>query len=181
MGADRKSLSGEPFIPTWLDDARLSPVDFRVLCHLWRRRNVKTGQCNPSARLIADVCGMHRKTVFATLARLETAGHLKRAGKPFGGSNRYVLVVPSIVPLEGTIEAPSIVPLECTPIVPLEGTSIVPLEGTQRVTREGTQVKGESAPSPQMASPFSLTEQDCADVARDCSITPESAPEAARL
>ncbi|MBM4232216.1 MAG: hypothetical protein FJ184_16070, partial [Gammaproteobacteria bacterium] len=40
--------NGAPFIPAWLDDFGLDPVAFRVACHLWRRRNRKSGQCNPS-------------------------------------------------------------------------------------------------------------------------------------
>ena len=96
-----------PFIPAWLDDAGLPALDFRVLCHLWRRRNHRTGLCCPSAASIAKIVGCTRKTVFPALDRLEGSGHLIRLRKSFGGSNLYELVVSEaapIVPLNGTIE-----------------------------------------------------------------------------
>jgi DNA-binding MarR family transcriptional regulator len=104
-----------PFIPVWLDDAKLTPFEFRVLAHLYRRRNHRTGQCNPAVEVFDDkgvrsgitvTCRMNRKTVFQALRQLENAGWIKRDGKPFGGSNNYLLLSPAIVPPDGTIEAP---------------------------------------------------------------------------
>lgn len=136
----------------------MPPLDFRVLCHLWRRWNPKRQQCNPSAESIARTCGIGRKTVFPVLRRLEEAGWIKRKGKPFGGSNNYLLVVPSIVPSGGTIGASSIVPSEGTSIVPSDGTPIVPSKGTGRYTREGSQGKVHNTMGAD-ASPFFLPDE----------------------
>jgi hypothetical protein len=111
-------------------------VDFRILCNLWSRWNPKRRQCNPGADTIASDCGFDRKTVFPALKRLEKGGWIKRLGKPFGGSNRYLPIVPS----HGTIEGLPIVPSHGTPIVPSHGTPVVPPAGTGRYTSEGTQV-----------------------------------------
>lgn len=80
-----------PFIPSQLDDAGLTPVQFRVLCHLWRR-----GETFSSAQTIASVCRIKRDTVFSTLALLEERGLIRRDARkgqttiiqpvPFGGT-----------------------------------------------------------------------------------------------
>lgn len=93
-----------PFIPVWLDEFDLKPVQFRVLCHLWRRAG-KNGRCFPSAPVIAASCRINRDTVWATLTALEEAGLLVKMKKRFGTANSYLLKVP-IGGNEGPIESP---------------------------------------------------------------------------
>lgn len=85
-----------PFIPAWLDDAGLSQAEFRLYGHLCRRADNKTGVAWPQADSIARVCGMARNTVWKALRSLEVKGFIRRAGKPFAGSNRYRILIPSI-------------------------------------------------------------------------------------
>jgi hypothetical protein len=136
MNEEPNARPRQPFIPVWLGRATMPPIDFRILCNLWSRWNPKRRQCNPGADTIARDCGFDRKTVFPALRRLEEGGWIKRLGKPFGGSNRYLPIIPS----HGTIEGLPIVPPDGTPIVPSHGTPIVPPDGTGRYTSEGTQV-----------------------------------------
>lgn len=81
-----------PFIPIWFDDATLSPRAFRVLVHLWRRRNRYTGRCNPSVASIVASCQLHRDTVWKAIVELEDAGLLVRSRKGLRSSNQYDLV-----------------------------------------------------------------------------------------
>lgn len=85
----------QPFIPAWLDDAGLSLSAFRVACHLWRRRNRQTGQCNPSARAIARACCLNRDTVWDALSEIEGAGLFRRSKRGFRSSNQYQLLIPT--------------------------------------------------------------------------------------
>lgn len=87
-------MNDAPFIPAWLDDRVMSRSAFRVLSHLWRRRNPRTGQCNPAIASIARVCRMHRDTVTDAIKYLADAGLLSRAKHGFRASNSYVLHVP---------------------------------------------------------------------------------------
>lgn len=98
-------MNDAPFIPAWLDDARLDPYTFRVLCHLWRRRNTKTRACYPSVASIAKACGLDRKTVFKAIKQIESANLLGRSKTTFRGSNHYDLRTPT-VPSDGTIGTP---------------------------------------------------------------------------
>ena len=97
--------NGEPFVPVWLDDCGLDPVAFRVLCHLWRRRNHRTGQCNPAAEGIAKICGINRDTVWRALRTLKEAGLVSRKKRGFGSSNSYFLTVPNTEP-SSLVESP---------------------------------------------------------------------------
>lgn len=91
------AMINAPYIPIWLDDAGLSKAAFRVLCHLWRSRNLKTGQCNPSAPRIARVCQVDQdKTLWKALRELESAGLIIRE-KRFRNSNHYRLLIPKRV------------------------------------------------------------------------------------
>ena len=82
-----------PFIPIWMDELDLKPIQFRVLCHLWRRAG-KDGRCYPSAPVIAKSCLINRDTVWPTLTALEEAGLLVKMKKRFGTANTYLLKVP---------------------------------------------------------------------------------------
>jgi len=79
-----------PFIPAWLDDAGLTPAQFRVACHIYRR-----GDSFSNAATIAKTCRLKRDTVFEALSHLETAGFIKRTSRP----GQTTLIEP--VPFEG--------------------------------------------------------------------------------
>jgi len=98
----------KPFIPSWLDDRALSPAEFRVFAHLCRRANNKTGVAWPSLESIAVVCRISRKTIVRALNHLLHEGLIRKQGKPFGGSTRYLILSPNSVPT-GTNEASPIV------------------------------------------------------------------------
>ena len=66
-----------PLIPSWLDEAGLSPTQFRVACHIWRR-----GSTYSNAATIGKVCRLKRDTVFDALADLEKAGFIHRQSRP---------------------------------------------------------------------------------------------------
>lgn len=76
-----------PFIPSELDESGLTPVQFRVLCHLWRR-----GETYSSAKTIAKICKIKRDTVFATLSSLEQLGLIHRDTRK--GQTSIILPVP---------------------------------------------------------------------------------------
>lgn len=80
-----------PFIPAWLDDAGLSPVQFRVACHIWR-----VGSVYAKAATLAKVCRIKRDTVFEALDYLENAGFIHRQSR----SGQTTLIEP--VPFGGT-------------------------------------------------------------------------------
>jgi DNA-binding MarR family transcriptional regulator len=81
----------KPFVPKWLDDSDLTPVQFRVLTHLWRRAD-SSGSCWPSGPSIASACRINRDSVWPAIAILEARGFLDRE-KAFRNSNRYILRV----------------------------------------------------------------------------------------
>ena len=66
-----------PLIPSWLDEAGLSPTQFRVACHIWRR-----GRTYSNVATIGKVCRLKRDTVFDALADLEKAGLIHRQSRP---------------------------------------------------------------------------------------------------
>ena len=80
-----------PFVPGALDDAGLSPQEFRVLCHLWRRR--PHGKDQPSQKSIAAVCRMKRETVREVTKALERSQWIRvDRGSSFRNHNRYTLL-----------------------------------------------------------------------------------------
>lgn len=90
----------KPFIPIWMDKAKLTPHEFRVLAHLWSR-----GQdtCFPSLETIAKCCGIKRGTVCKVLNSLEEKGFVtrkKRKAKGIRYSNIYILTGPSRAPVK---------------------------------------------------------------------------------
>jgi hypothetical protein len=84
----------KPFVPSWLDECGLTPVQFRVLSHLWRRADRLNGRCYPGAKSIAKICRINRDTVWASLNHLETLGLLRREENA-GSSNSYYVFPPS--------------------------------------------------------------------------------------
>lgn len=77
--ADQKTESppGKAFIPALLDDAGLTPTEFRVYFAILRR-----GDCFESVPKIANRCRMHRDTVWAALKSLEARGAITKSPKP---------------------------------------------------------------------------------------------------
>lgn len=66
-----KSL--KPFIPSWLDDAGLTPAQFRVYCHIARR-----GACWESLPSFARCCKMDREGVQKAIRELESKGWISK-------------------------------------------------------------------------------------------------------
>jgi len=66
-----------PFIPSKLDDAALTPHQFRVFCRVSRR-----GECIESVARIADSLGMHEDTVRSALKTLAEAQMIERTPRP---------------------------------------------------------------------------------------------------
>ena len=54
-------------------------------------RNEKTGQCNPSADVIAKETELNKKTVYKALSYLEEKGFIRRERRVLNTSNNYVL------------------------------------------------------------------------------------------
>jgi hypothetical protein len=141
----------EPFIPIWLDDLGLSPGPFRVLCHLWRKRNRKTGQCNPSLESIARACGFKKPdTVSGYLTELRDRGLVSWRKAKFAGSNHYKLLVP-IPPSNGVIDETNI-PVERGINTPVEWGINTPAERGRKVlqgreTKEAFNQAGPAAPT----------------------------------
>ena len=134
------------FIPVWLDDAGLSPAEFRLYGHLCRKAKKETGVAWPSYESMMEVCGMSRRTIHRTLQAIEKRGLIKNIGKPFGGSCRYQ-VLASMVPNQesnsakwDTIEEPPIVPKTTSNSVP-NGTPIVPPGAREGITNEGKPIR----------------------------------------
>lgn len=90
---------GSPFIPAALDDAELTPEQFRILCRIFRR-----GNCTESVPRIARACRVNRKTAWAAINILIQCGMVLRL-KRHGTTSILVATVPSAwakpVPFEG--------------------------------------------------------------------------------
>ena len=65
--------AGKPFIPAWLDDLDLSPIEFRLYAHMIRRVSFD-GIAWPAHRSIAAKCHVERETVALNLERLVQRG-----------------------------------------------------------------------------------------------------------
>lgn len=85
----------KPFIPSWLNQARLPQSEFRVYCCLISRADNATGIAWPKADTIAADCMMARNTVWKALRALEGRQLIRRVGKPFQGSSRYQILMPT--------------------------------------------------------------------------------------
>lgn len=60
-------------IPAWIDDAELTPNQFRVLCRIARRCG-KDSQCHESLDGIASGCKIRRETVQSAIKALKHLG-----------------------------------------------------------------------------------------------------------
>jgi hypothetical protein len=67
---------GIAFIPSALDDAGLTPNEFRIYCAILRR-----GDCFESVPKIAIRCQMHRDTAWACIKKLEARGAIIRTAR----------------------------------------------------------------------------------------------------
>lgn len=81
---------------------RLDNAEFRVLVNLAEHLNDRTGQCNPSLRLLEDETGLGRGHLVRTINRLEDRGELFRPPSKGGRGHKqsYLLL------LKGTWEGP---------------------------------------------------------------------------
>lgn len=60
----------------WAVRQRLPSTQKLVLLMLAERHNGDSGQCNPSLELLADDCGLSRRSVIDQIAKLQEAGYL---------------------------------------------------------------------------------------------------------
>jgi hypothetical protein len=129
----------KPFIPSWLDDAGLSPAEMRVFVHLLRSANKTSGIAWPAYKRMTAICDLSKSTVRRSIEELERRKLIEKMPKPYGGSCRYK-ILPLVSPqgqmdasnssTTDTIEAPPIVPpQDCN--CPSDETSIVPPEGQE--------------------------------------------------
>lgn len=120
------------FIHSALDDAALSPAEFRVYAHLARRAS--SGAAWPSVRSIAAVCQLNKDTVCSALNLLEARQMVRRERRGFA-STIYFLT-PAAAWLSET-EGQRILSENKGQGVRNEGTEPVRKEGT-----EGNPVEG---------------------------------------
>jgi hypothetical protein len=79
----------------WAVRQKLPCTQKMVLMMLAERHNRDTGRCDPSLDLLAEDCGLSRRSVMDQVARLAEAGYLRilhRASNNVKLSNQYVLV-----------------------------------------------------------------------------------------
>ena len=79
----------------WAMRQKLPCTQKIVLMMLSERHNKDTGQCNPSHDLLADDCGLTRRSVMDQIAKLAEAGYLQirhRAANNVKLPNQYVLM-----------------------------------------------------------------------------------------
>ena len=132
------SDSGLPFIPAALDDAGLTPAQFRVLCRISRR-----GICNEAVPNIAAGCGLCENTVWRALKDLLALQMIARESR-HGQTSFY-----SVAPLESWKQpAPSNgvpqkkrYPFKRGGGTPFEGVGGTPFEGALRVSHEGNTIR----------------------------------------
>jgi len=97
-------MSDHLFIHSDLDDAGLSPAEFRVLAHLSRRAG-KDGICHPGIRSIAETCGVSVNSARKAIEALEEKRFIVTA-KRIKALTEYSLTIKegiaATVPKEGT-------------------------------------------------------------------------------
>lgn len=79
---------------SWAVRQRLPSTQKLVLLMLAERHNKDSGQCNPSLELLAEDCGLSRRSVIDQIAKLQTAGYLTvrhRANEGLRLPSQYVL------------------------------------------------------------------------------------------
>lgn len=72
-----KPASGLAYIPSWLDDMPLSPVEFRLYCHIRR-----VGRCYQTVRTMAKACRVHPDSLWPALNVLQTCKLIHRERRP---------------------------------------------------------------------------------------------------
>lgn len=82
------------FIHSCLDDYGLSPLEFRVLCHVARRESKNRG-CDASQGRMAQTCGISQRKVLEILGILVEANLLSQSKAPGKRTNRYRVNYPS--------------------------------------------------------------------------------------
>jgi hypothetical protein len=90
------AYEGKPFIPAWLDDLDLTPIQFRLYAHMVRRAGIN-GIAWPAHRSIEKVCHVTRKTVSANLKILVGYGLLVPLKKDRRGHITYGVRLPASV------------------------------------------------------------------------------------
>lgn len=79
---------------SWAVRQKLPSTQKLVLLMLAERHNKDSGQCNPSLELLAEDCGLSRRSVIDQIAKLQTAGYLTvrhRANEGLRLPSQYVL------------------------------------------------------------------------------------------
>jgi len=150
-----------PFIPAWLDDRDMLPATFRVYAHLCRRGDNSTRIAWPSIDSIGEACKVSRKTVDRALKQLVEDGLIRKTGKPFGGSTRYLILTPNRATTD-TIEAH---PIESPRPInhPPDDSPIESPETREGYPKKVTQGRGESGQSPPAPSLTSKINPVCCD------------------
>lgn len=100
MKADRRSEVSQStqgfegiFIHSSLDEAELTPHQFRIFAHLARRASSRYGQCYSSVGNMSMVCMMKKATVRRSLVELQERGMLTCKERP-GFTNLWFLEPP---------------------------------------------------------------------------------------
>lgn len=83
------SSTPSPFIPAALDEADLSPQEFRVFCRICRR-----GECTESVSKMASALNMHEDTIRSATKTLKERGFINTEKRP-GTTNKHVANPPS--------------------------------------------------------------------------------------
>ena len=79
---------------SWAVRQRLPSTQKLVLLMLAERHNKDSGQCNPSLELLAEDCGLSRRSVIDQVAKLQAAGYLTVRHRANGGvrmPSQYIL------------------------------------------------------------------------------------------
>ena len=137
--ANEKRSDGTPFIPAWLDGMDLTPVQFRVLCNLWRRAG-KDRKCFPKAATIAKDCRIKRATVWGVIEALEERGLITR--DRLRTSNLYRLRVTQEGAPSGPSQSSQKVPQTDHKKVPQADLSEGAPNGPQKVPPQKVRKKG---------------------------------------
>jgi DNA-binding MarR family transcriptional regulator len=132
------------FVPAWLNQAGLPQSEFRIYCCLNSHSDKDTMIAWPKAETIASECMMARNTVWKSIKALESKGLIRRVGKPFQGSSRYLVLTPTGangIPVELPTSANEI-PVEESPI----GANEMPPTGANEIL-QSAQIGRRECPS----------------------------------
>jgi len=109
----------KPFIPSWLDESKLTAAEMRVFIHLLRSADNASGIAWPSYARMIEITGLSKSTIRRAINELKRRDLISIIGKPFAGSCRYTVL--PIVPPEGQkqpLNSSTREPIESPPIVP---------------------------------------------------------------